>query len=105
VTFGDNSTMGIRAAASVSTATTEQIPLFNPPLTAREAELLILVARGLSNQQISRSLYVSLETVRTHLKHVYMKCGARDRAQAVIAAYESGMVRQWGTRPAMAPRP
>jgi DNA-binding NarL/FixJ family response regulator len=79
--------------ASFITATTEQIRLFNPPLTAREAELLILVARGLSNQQISSSLYVSLETVRTHLKHVYMKCGARDRAQAVIAAYESGMVR------------
>lgn len=66
--------------------------IFVPPLTVREADVLALVARGLSNPEIGQRLGVSLETVRTHVKHIYMKCNARDRAQAVIAAYESGLV-------------
>jgi len=66
--------------------------IFVPPLTLREADVLSLMARGLSNPEIGQRLGVSLETVRTHVKHVYMKCNARDRAQAVIAAYESGLV-------------
>jgi DNA-binding NarL/FixJ family response regulator len=66
--------------------------IFMPPLTVREADVLALMARGLSNPEIGQRLGVSLETVRTHVKHVYMKCNARDRAQAVIAAYESGLV-------------
>jgi DNA-binding NarL/FixJ family response regulator len=61
-------------------------------LTPRESSVLTLIARGLSNQEIADELGVSLETVRTHVKHVYWKCGARDRAHAVIAAYESGLV-------------
>jgi len=69
-----------------------QPEMFVPPLTAREADVLSLMARGLSNPEIGQRLGVSLETVRTHVKHVYMKCNARDRAQAVIAAYESGLV-------------
>jgi DNA-binding NarL/FixJ family response regulator len=66
--------------------------VFIPPLTEREVEVLVLVARGRSNDDIARALGVSLETVRTHVKHIYAKCGARDRAHAVIAAYESGLV-------------
>ena len=63
-----------------------------PSLTSREAEVLVLIASGLSNQAIAGQLGVSVETVRTHVKRVYQKCGARDRVQAVIAAYESGLV-------------
>jgi DNA-binding NarL/FixJ family response regulator len=66
--------------------------IFTPPLTERETDVLVLVARGLSNREIARHLGVSLETIRTHVKHIFTKCGARDRAQAVIAAYESGLV-------------
>ena len=65
---------------------------FVPPLTERETAVLVLVARGLSNRAIARDLGISIETVRTHIKHVYSKCGARDRVQAVMAAYESGLV-------------
>jgi DNA-binding NarL/FixJ family response regulator len=62
------------------------------PLTGRESEVLILIARGLSNQEIADRLVLSLDTVKTHVKHVYVKCNVRDRAQAVIAAYESGLI-------------
>jgi DNA-binding NarL/FixJ family response regulator len=65
---------------------------FTPPLTEREVEVLVLIAGGSSNDEICGELGVSLETVRTHIKHIYTKCGARDRAHAVIAAYESGLV-------------
>lgn len=64
-------------------------------LTKRQADVLRMIAAGLSNQEIADELGVSLETVRTHVKHVYAKCGASDRAHAVIAAFESGIV----TRP------
>jgi DNA-binding NarL/FixJ family response regulator len=65
-------------------------------LTEREAEVLTLVARGLSNDEIAERLTLSTETVKTHVKHVYTKLGTRDRAQAVIAAYESGLVSPGG---------
>jgi DNA-binding NarL/FixJ family response regulator len=61
-------------------------------LTPRECEVLVLVARGLSNAEIAEALSLSVETVRTHVKRVYMKCRVRDRAQAVIVAYETGLV-------------
>jgi DNA-binding NarL/FixJ family response regulator len=61
-------------------------------LTERESEVLKLVARGMSNDEIAAHLNLSVETVKTHVKHVYTKLGTRDRAQAVIAAYESGLV-------------
>jgi len=67
------------------------------PLTPREYTVLRLIARGLSNAEIADELMLSLDTVKTHVKHVYMKCGARDRAQAVIAAYERGLVHQSGS--------
>jgi DNA-binding NarL/FixJ family response regulator len=61
-------------------------------LTERELEVLTLVAQGLSNQEIAAVLTVSLETVKSHVKRTYAKIGVRDRAQAVIRAYEAGLV-------------
>jgi DNA-binding NarL/FixJ family response regulator len=61
-------------------------------LTDREREVLLLVAGGRSNQEIASDLGISLDTVKSHVKHIFTKLGVRDRSQAVIAAYESALV-------------
>jgi DNA-binding NarL/FixJ family response regulator len=71
----------------------EQAPRELGDLTAREREVLTVIARGLSNTEIAEQLHLSVPTVKTHIGRILSKLGARDRAQLVIAAYESGLVK------------
>ncbi|WDV54686.1 response regulator transcription factor [Streptomyces coeruleorubidus] len=64
----------------------------NEPLSAREREVLALVAKGTSNREIARELFISEATVKTHLTHLYTKLGVKDRAAAVAVAYDRGIL-------------
>lgn len=68
-------------------------------LTEREQEVLVALASGESNAELARRLFISEETVRTHVKRVLHKLGLRDRAQVVVYAYESGLVVPGARRP------
>ncbi|MFI0156786.1 response regulator [Streptomyces lydicus] len=68
-------------------------------VTEREQEVLMLIARGLSNTEIAEQLYLGVATVKTHVSHLLTKLGARDRAHLVIVAYESGLVQAARTGP------
>jgi DNA-binding NarL/FixJ family response regulator len=65
-------------------------------LTPREREVLVLVAQGMSNGEIAAKLFLSQGTVKTHVKRIFYKLGLRDRAQAVIVAYDVGLVEPKG---------
>ena len=88
-------------APAVTRSVVEEFARHQPPparpaaltdLTAREAEVLELLARGLSNAEICERLVVSEATTKTHVARILQKLGLRDRIQAVIYAYESGVV-------------
>jgi DNA-binding NarL/FixJ family response regulator len=74
-----------------------RLPRPEPPrqldeLTERELDVFRLIARGMSNSEIARELYISDTTVKTHITHILMKLNLRDRVQAVVLAHETGLV-------------
>ncbi|WP_217140871.1 response regulator transcription factor [Streptomyces sp. AC627_RSS907] len=83
-----------RLIAEFVHARASRLPVHPPAdLTARETEVLTLIARGLSNAEIADRLTITDHTVKTHINRLFAKLELRDRAQAVIAAYEMGLVR------------
>jgi DNA-binding NarL/FixJ family response regulator len=82
-----------RLISAFTGGTTPEASARLEPVTEREREVLTLIARGLSNTEIAGALFVTVGTVKTHVGRLLGKLGARDRAQLVIAAYETGLVR------------
>jgi DNA-binding NarL/FixJ family response regulator len=83
-----------RLIAEFASRTREAQPVLRlDELTPREREVVVLIALGLSNDEISRKIYVSPSTAKTHATRAMTKLGARDRAQLVVFAYQSGLVR------------
>lgn len=81
------------AAFASLTSKTERVPDLET-LTEREREVMVLVAGGLSNDEIAERLVISPATAKTHVSRAMVKLGARDRAQLVVFAYQSGLVRR-----------
>jgi DNA-binding NarL/FixJ family response regulator len=83
-----------RATRDVGTAGVEHVVPADAigDLSEREVEVLQLMAQGMSNQEIAKDLYLSSTTVKTHVSHILTKLGVRDRVQAVVEAYDSGIV-------------
>ena len=81
------------AAGPAAGAAPEELP---DGLTPREAEVLALIAEGLTNTEIADRLVVSAATVKSHVNHIFAKAGVRDRAQAVVYAYEHGLAEPGG---------
>ena len=79
-------------AAYVETPTTSSRPAWLDSLTPRETEVLVAVARGLSNAEIGDTLYMSAATAKTHVGRLLTKLNVRDRTHLVIAAYEAGLI-------------
>ncbi|QMW68107.1 response regulator transcription factor [Mumia sp. ZJ1417] len=77
---------------AVATRVVSRVRARSQDLSGRETEVLALVARGRSNREIAKLLFVSEATVKTHLGHVYEKLGVKDRAAAVATAYERGLL-------------
>jgi DNA-binding NarL/FixJ family response regulator/class 3 adenylate cyclase len=87
----------IERFAHIAPANGRDVPEALGELTTRELEVLQLVARGLSNSEIAAELVVGENTVKTHVAHVLSKLGLRDRVQAVVLAYESGLTQRTGS--------
>ena len=79
------------AAVAGADAAGPQVPELPDELTPREAEVLGLIAEGRTNAEIAGALVVSAATVKSHINHIFAKAGVRDRAQAVVYAYENGL--------------
>jgi len=92
----DQSVDGRPGAAETGAAASAAGAAVPNGLTAREVEVLRLIAAGKSNPEIARELFVSEATVKTHINHVFAKTGARDRAQAVRFAYQHGLAGRTG---------
>jgi DNA-binding NarL/FixJ family response regulator len=80
------------ACASEGSSGTKEDRLSSDPLTPREIGILRLVAMGETNQQIARKLFISVSTVKRHVRHIEEKLGVRDRVQAAVRAVELGLL-------------